>query len=155
MRWSYSHCYFIFLSSIVDPNRNTKVYAPVNLDRIQHWIDQGRLTSSPENPITARELLLSGCVHDVHDGIKLLASVCSHPYVVMDIVDCHTGLRVLEDCHSYHAVKSVEDCHPRCREARRHSFLQILQPSCSPRLCQGPDRPSAGCTCQAERHRYA
>ena len=55
--------------------RNTKVYAPVNLDRIQHWIDQGRLTLSPENPITARELLLSGCVHDVHDGIKLLADV--------------------------------------------------------------------------------
>ncbi|KAH7927717.1 ribosomal protein L15 [Leucogyrophana mollusca] len=54
----------------VNPNR--KEYAPVNLDRIQHWIEQGRLHSSPENPITARELVLSGCVHDVHDGIKLL-----------------------------------------------------------------------------------
>ena len=55
--------------------RNTKVYAPINLDRIQHWIDQGRLQSTPENPITARELLLSGCIHDVHDGIKLLGDV--------------------------------------------------------------------------------
>jgi len=53
-------------------NQNAKTYAPVNLDRLQHWIDQGRLTSSSENPITARELLLSGCIHDVHDGIKLL-----------------------------------------------------------------------------------
>jgi len=53
-------------------NQNEKVYAPVNLDRIQHWIDTGRLTSSPTQPITARELLLSGCVHNVHDGIKLL-----------------------------------------------------------------------------------
>ncbi|KAJ7849082.1 ribosomal protein L18e/L15P [Mycena olivaceomarginata] len=51
---------------------NEKTWAPVNLDRIQHWIDEGRLVSSPEKPITARELLLSGCVHDVHDGIKIL-----------------------------------------------------------------------------------
>ncbi|KAJ7074396.1 ribosomal protein L18e/L15P [Mycena amicta] len=53
-------------------NRNEKKWAVVNLDRIQQWIDQGRLKSSPEQPITARELLLSGCVHDVHDGIKIL-----------------------------------------------------------------------------------
>lgn len=57
--------------------RNAKNYAPVNLDRIQHWIDQGRLTSSPESPITARDLLKSGCVHNVHDGIKLLGDVSS------------------------------------------------------------------------------
>ncbi|KAF8727546.1 hypothetical protein AX14_007292 [Amanita brunnescens Koide BX004] len=55
-------------------NQNTKTYAPVNLDRIQHWIDQGRLVSSPEKPITARELLLSGCVHNVHDGVKILGN---------------------------------------------------------------------------------
>jgi len=53
-------------------NQNSKTWAPVNLDRIQYWIDQGRLTSSPEHPITARELLLSGCIHDVRDGIKIL-----------------------------------------------------------------------------------
>ncbi|KIJ69615.1 hypothetical protein HYDPIDRAFT_106254 [Hydnomerulius pinastri MD-312] len=57
-------------TGFVNPNRKT--YAAVNLDRIQHWINQGRLHSSPEKPITARELLLSGCVHNVHDGIKLL-----------------------------------------------------------------------------------
>jgi hypothetical protein len=47
----------------------------VNLDRLQHWVDQGRLVSTPEQPITARELLLSGCVHDVKDGIKILGDV--------------------------------------------------------------------------------
>ncbi|KAF8558420.1 ribosomal protein L15 [Imleria badia] len=56
----------------VNPNRKT--YAAVNLDRLQHWIDQGRLHSTPEKPITAKELLLSGCVHNVHDGIKLLGN---------------------------------------------------------------------------------
>jgi len=59
-------------------NQNEKTYAPVNLDRIQHWIDQGRLTSSPENPITARDLLLSGCVHNAHDGIKVLGDGAQH-----------------------------------------------------------------------------
>lgn len=65
------------LSLAIQPRscRNQKTYAPINLDRIQHWIDQGRLTSSPDKPITARELLLSGCVHQVHDGIKLLGNV--------------------------------------------------------------------------------
>ncbi|PCH38300.1 ribosomal protein L15 [Wolfiporia cocos MD-104 SS10] len=52
-----------------------KTWAPVNLDRIQAWIDEGRLEpSTPEKPITARELLLSGCVHQVHDGVKILGN---------------------------------------------------------------------------------
>lgn len=64
--------------------RDGKTWAPVNLDRIQHWIDQGRLESSPDKPITARELLLSGCIHNAHDGVKLLGNVsrtllCHHP----------------------------------------------------------------------------
>jgi len=54
---------------------NGKTYAPVNLDRIAHWIEQGRLTSSPEKPITAKELVLSGCIHNAHDGVKLLGDV--------------------------------------------------------------------------------
>ncbi|KIL69541.1 hypothetical protein M378DRAFT_68760 [Amanita muscaria Koide BX008] len=55
-------------------NQNAKTYASVNLDRIQHWIDRGRLSSSLEKPITAQELLLSGCIHDAHDGIKILGN---------------------------------------------------------------------------------
>ena len=50
-------------------------YAAVNVDRLQYWVNQGRLVSTPEQPITARELLLSGCVHDVKDGIKILGDV--------------------------------------------------------------------------------
>ena len=55
--------------------RNERTWASVNIDRLQHWIETGRITCSKEHPITARELLLSGCIHDVHDGIKLLAGV--------------------------------------------------------------------------------
>lgn len=43
----------------------------VNLDRIQSWIDQGRL--DPTQPITVKELAKSRCLHGVKDGVKLLA----------------------------------------------------------------------------------
>jgi large subunit ribosomal protein L15 len=45
--------------------------SPVNLDRIQSWIDQGRL--DPTRPITLKELADSRCLHGVKDGVKLLA----------------------------------------------------------------------------------
>lgn len=45
----------------------------VNLDKIQSWIDQGRL--DPSKPITIKELTSSRCLHGVKDGVKLLARV--------------------------------------------------------------------------------
>jgi large subunit ribosomal protein L15 len=48
--------------------------SPVNLDRIQSWIDQGRL--SPKKLITIKELKGSKCIHGVkRHGVKLLARV--------------------------------------------------------------------------------
>ncbi|KAJ9239190.1 hypothetical protein DTO169E5_4480 [Paecilomyces variotii] len=49
--------------------------APVNLERIQEWIDQGRI--DPTRPITVRELAQSRCIHQTKDGVKLLASGAS------------------------------------------------------------------------------
>ncbi|TVY29406.1 54S ribosomal protein, mitochondrial [Lachnellula hyalina] len=43
----------------------------INLNRIQSWIDQGRL--DPTKPITVKELTESRCLHGVKDGVKLLA----------------------------------------------------------------------------------
>lgn len=48
--------------------------AVVNLDRIQVWIDAGRL--DPSKVITVRELCQSRCLHSVKDGVKVLARVC-------------------------------------------------------------------------------
>ena len=45
--------------------------SPINLDRIQSWIDQGRL--DPSHPITLKELVDSRCLHGIKDGVKLLA----------------------------------------------------------------------------------
>lgn len=42
----------------------------VNLDRLQEWIDQGRI--DPANPITLKELVSTRCIHGIKDGVKLL-----------------------------------------------------------------------------------
>ncbi len=47
------------------------VMSEVNLDRIQAWIDAGRL--DPAKPITPKELIQSGLVGTIKDGIKILA----------------------------------------------------------------------------------
>lgn len=44
--------------------------SPVNLGRIQAWIDAGRL--DPTKPIGLKELLDSRAVHGIKDGVKLL-----------------------------------------------------------------------------------
>lgn len=46
--------------------------SPVNLNKIQYWINAGRL--DPSQPITLKELASSRCIHGVRkDGVKLLA----------------------------------------------------------------------------------
>lgn len=45
--------------------------SPVNLDKIQQWIDKGKI--DPSKPITLRELAKSRCIHGVKEGVKLLA----------------------------------------------------------------------------------
>jgi hypothetical protein len=44
---------------------------PLNINRLQAWIDAGRL--NPNEPITLKELAKSRCVHGIKDGVKLLA----------------------------------------------------------------------------------
>ncbi|KAL2820789.1 ribosomal protein L18e/L15P [Aspergillus granulosus] len=51
-------------------NHFTPELAIANLDRIQEWIDQGRL--DPTKPITIRELAKSRCIHNPKEGVKLL-----------------------------------------------------------------------------------
>ncbi|KAG5645033.1 hypothetical protein DXG03_007212 [Asterophora parasitica] len=99
-------------------NQNAKTWAPVNLDRIQHWVDQGRLTSSPESPITARELLLSGCIHDVHDGIKILGDGAQYfktPIYIKPSRASKSAIEAIESnggkvvCQYYNAL-ALRDC---------------------------------------------
>ncbi|KJZ76851.1 hypothetical protein HIM_03728 [Hirsutella minnesotensis 3608] len=52
-------------------NLRAPVMSEVNLDKIQCWIDQGRL--DPSKQITPKELLESRLVGSVKDGVKILA----------------------------------------------------------------------------------
>jgi len=45
--------------------------SPINLSRIQEWIDAGRL--DPSLPITLKELTSTRAIHGIKDGVKLLA----------------------------------------------------------------------------------
>lgn len=45
--------------------------SPINLDRIQDWVSQGRL--DPTKPITLKELTRTRAIHGIKDGVKLLA----------------------------------------------------------------------------------
>ncbi|KAF8532842.1 ribosomal protein L18e/L15P [Trichophaea hybrida] len=46
--------------------------SPLNLDKLQQWIDAGRI--DPTKPITFKELLDTRAVHGIKDGVKLLGN---------------------------------------------------------------------------------
>ncbi|KAH7041338.1 ribosomal protein L18e/L15P [Microdochium trichocladiopsis] len=52
-------------------NHRADVMSEVNLDKLQLWIDQGRI--DPSKPITPKEIIQSKLVGSIKDGIKLLA----------------------------------------------------------------------------------
>ena len=47
----------------------------LNIDKIADWIRMKRLTPLPDRMITIRDLLASGLITQVRDGVKLLAGV--------------------------------------------------------------------------------
>ncbi len=54
-----------------DNDRLAPVLSEVNLNKLQEWIDAGRI--DPTKPITPKELIQSNLVGTIKDGIKLLA----------------------------------------------------------------------------------
>ncbi|KAL1875742.1 hypothetical protein VTK73DRAFT_9863 [Phialemonium thermophilum] len=68
--------------------------AIVNLDRIQTWIDIGRI--DPTKRITPKELVQSGCVGSVHDGIKLLAGGKTTLRTPIDIIVSRASASAIE-----------------------------------------------------------
>lgn len=50
-----------------------KDYQPLNLDRLQFWIESGRIDAT--QTITMKHLLDSRCIHNIEDGVKLLGDV--------------------------------------------------------------------------------
>lgn len=69
----------------------------INLDKIQSWIEQGRL--DPSRPITLFELCKSKVIGRVKDGIKLLARGST---------DLKTPINIVVSRASQTAIKAVE-----------------------------------------------
>lgn len=115
------------------PHRSAKTFAPVNLDRLQHWIDSNRLLSTPDRPITARELLHSGCVHSVQDGIKLLGDVryTSKSFMAAQLTSPtpFQGCRASEVARLPGGGQGVAVCYQSYRGERREGGVQVLQRS--------------------------
>ncbi|GAA5921606.1 hypothetical protein JCM3775_003127 [Rhodotorula graminis] len=79
-------------------NPNADNLVPLNLERLQHWIDRGLI--DPSRPITMRELYQTRCVHGVHDGVKLLADGAQHFTA--------EGVEIVVSKASDRAIKAVE-----------------------------------------------
>ncbi|BGP23284.1 50S ribosomal protein l15 [Rhodotorula toruloides] len=79
-------------------NINRETLVPLNLNRLQWWIDRGLI--DPTMPITMKELRDSRCIHGVKDGVKLLG----------DGADCLTtpNLHITVSKASEAAIKAVE-----------------------------------------------
>ncbi|KAI9138192.1 ribosomal protein L18e/L15P, partial [Paraphysoderma sedebokerense] len=79
-------------------NVHGKDYATLNLDRLQWWIDSGRI--DPSKPITMKELLDSRAVHNVKDGVKLLGD--GAPFF-------KTPIHIEVSMASQQAIKAIEN----------------------------------------------
>lgn len=100
-------------------NPHKQHYAPLNLDRLQFWIDQGRL--DPSKPITARELYESRCIHRLRDGVKLLGDGGEH---------LRTPVNVIVSRASRSAIEAIEKAGGSivCRYYNALSLRALVKP---------------------------
>ncbi|EJU05575.1 ribosomal protein L15 [Dacryopinax primogenitus] len=80
-------------------NPGSREYAPLNLERLQFWIDQGRVEVHEDRAITATELVKSRVVHQMHDGVKLLGDGAEY---------FHTAINIIVSRASQSAIKAIE-----------------------------------------------
>lgn len=90
----------------------------VNLNKIQEWINQGRL--DPSQPITVKELAESRCLHGVKDGVKLLARGKE---------ELKTPINILVSRASAAAIESIEAAGGKVttRYYTKHSIRRLLK----------------------------
>lgn len=100
-------------------NSGQEVLSPLNLDRLQYWVKQGRI--DPSKPITMKHLLDSRVIHGVKDGVKLLGGGKDGFHLKIDI-DVTKA--------SADAIKAVEDNGGTivCTYRNKLSLRQLLKP---------------------------
>ena len=121
--------------------------SPVNLDRVQSWVDQGRL--DPLKPITVKELVQSRCIHGVKDGVKLLARVRRYVSVIALLTASLSqrfftkiteGRWRIANSSPTPRLSSFSRCHFCCRGSRRFHHHTVLYAVLYPKNPQWPIR---------------
>ncbi|CAO3565076.1 unnamed protein product [Mortierella alpina] len=80
-------------------NPEHKDFQPLNLDRLQFWIESGRIDAT--QTITMKHLLDSRCIHNIEDGVKLLGD---------GKADFKTPINIEVSRASKSAIKAIEAC---------------------------------------------
>ncbi|KAG0057154.1 YmL10 [Gryganskiella cystojenkinii] len=80
-------------------NPEHKDFQPLNLDRLQFWIQSGRIDAT--QTITMKHLLDSRCIHKIEDGVKLLGDGKE---------DFKTPINIEVSRASKSAIKAIEAC---------------------------------------------
>lgn len=115
---------------------------PLNLDRLQHWIDRGLI--DPSRPITMKELFETRCVHGIKDGVKLLGDVsCLSSLEIFELTtmttNCKQGadnfttpnVHITVSKASQSAIKAIERLNGSLVE-RYENRLTLVRPSSLP-----------------------
>ncbi|KAI9810303.1 MAG: YmL10 [Pycnora praestabilis] len=117
--------------------------SPLNLDRVQSWVDQGRL--DPSRPITMKELNDSRCLHGVKDGVKLLARGAEQIRTPVNIIVSRASTAAISAIEAaggsvttrYYTPFSIR------RVLRGKSNSTILSPASSDATSSDPAKPFA------------
>lgn len=75
-------------------HRRADVMSEVNLDKLQDWIDQGRI--DPTQQITPKELIRSNLIGSIKDGIKLLGRGADALKQPIDIIVSRASASAIE-----------------------------------------------------------
>jgi len=101
--------------------------SPVNLDKIQSWIDQGRL--DPSQPITLKQLSASGILGTIKDGVKLLGSGASELKTPINIIVSRASQSAIAAIEALGGTVTTRFYTPqairRIKEKETHPFVSL------------------------------
>lgn len=60
---------------------SAKEYQEVNLEKIQEYVEKGKLVPANDKMLNMRDLVLAGIINNPKDGVKLLAKVIHYSFM--------------------------------------------------------------------------
>jgi len=96
----------------------------VNLDKIQQFIDMGRLPVHVDRLTTMRDLLAAGVISSIKEGVKLLAKVIINNYGRLTMRwhrHACVGECYISFSNSFRGIICITICYKSCRSCWRNS----------------------------------